>query len=227
MVVFGGNRVIGGSTYNFPQCDNNGRLAFFFDLNLLELSSVVSGAEPEDYRVPQMIYETIGGDANGGATLTQPPGGFNQAGMSTVFAEFASATSTAPASTTTSSTETTSATSSPSSSPALSGGAIGGIAVGAVVIIALIAVGIWFYLRKRREPRDLATPLPPPPPTDPNKGWIQNPSELQGLYVRRRMELHGNYTNPVKVELPVNQPNTYSPVVQQQHVSQGLYEAPA
>ncbi|RVD88742.1 uncharacterized protein DFL_002916 [Arthrobotrys flagrans] len=224
MVVFGGNRVIGGSTYNFPQCDNNGRLAFFFDLNLLEWSSVVSGAEPEEYRVPQMIYDTIGGGANGGATLTQPPGGFNQAGMSTVFAAFSTATSTAPASTTTSSTETTS--SAPSSSSALPGGAIGGIVAGAIVIIALVAVGIWFYLRKRREPRELTTPLPPPPPTDPNKGWIQNSSELQGPHVQPRMELHGNYS-AVKVELPVNQLNPYTPVVQQLHISQGPYEAPA
>ncbi|KAK6351391.1 hypothetical protein TWF718_004551 [Orbilia javanica] len=225
MVVFGGNRVIGGSTYNFPQCDTEGRLAFFFDLNLLEWSSVISGDEPEEYRVPQMIYDTIGGDANGGATLTQPPGGFNQAGMSTVFAAFAAATSTAPASTTTTSTvETTS--SAPSSSPAISGGAIGGIVAGAIIVIALIAIGIWFYLRKRREPRDLATPLPPPPPTDPYKGWIQNPSELQGPYVQPRIELHGNY-NVANVELPANQFGPYTPVTHQSHLVQGPYEAPA
>ncbi|KAK6520886.1 hypothetical protein TWF506_001129 [Arthrobotrys conoides] len=224
MVVFGGNRVIDGSTYNFPRCDNNGRLAFFFDLNLLEWSSVVTGDEPEEYRVPQMVYDTIGGDANGGATLTQPPGGFNQAGMSTVFAAFASATSTAPASTTTSSTETTSSV--PYSSPALSGGAIGGIVAGAIVIIALVAVGVWFHLRKRRGPRELATPLPPPPPIDPNKGWVQNPSELQGPYVQPRMELHGNYS-AVDVELPADHLDTYPPMVQRQHISQGPYEAPA
>ncbi|KAF3154552.1 hypothetical protein EYR41_001056 [Orbilia oligospora] len=226
MVVFGGNRVIGGSTYNYPQCDKDGKLAFFFDLNLLEWASVVSEEEPEEYRVPEMIYETIGGNANGGATLTQPPGGFNQAGMSTVFAAFASTTSTAPASTTTSTMETTSSAPSASSSPALSGGAIGGIVAGAIILIALVAVGIWFYLRKRREPEELATPSPPPPPTDPNKGWIQNPSELQGPYVEPIMELHGSYS-AVNAELPGNQLNPYPFVLQHQHISQGPYEAPA
>ncbi|KAK6536790.1 hypothetical protein TWF281_001004 [Arthrobotrys megalospora] len=229
MVVFGGNRVIGGSTYNFPQCDTDGKLAWFFDLNLLEWSSVVSGAEPEDYRVPQMIYDTIGGDANGGATLTQPPGGFNQAGMSTVFAAFATSTTsttTAPASTTTG-VETTSAA--PSSSPALSGGAIGGIVVGVVAVIALVAVGIWFFFRKRKEPEELATPLPPPPPpTGPDKGWVPSPSELQGPYVHQRMELHGNHS-AVKVELPGNPVDTYAyphSSQQQPYGSQGPYEAP-
>ncbi|KAK6361374.1 hypothetical protein TWF730_005107 [Orbilia blumenaviensis] len=227
MVVFGGNKVFGGATFNLPQCDEGGKLAFFFDLNLLEWSSVASGVDPEEYRVPQMVYESIGGGANGGATLTQPPGGFNQAGMSTVFAAFASATSTTstPPSTTTSSIETTSS-SKPPSSPALSGGAIGGIAAGVVLIIALTAVGIWFFLRRRRTSRDLFAPLPPPPPsTQSDKGWVQSPSELQGPQVQRRMELHGNHAT-AQYELPANQSNEPSPGGQS-YPPPRLYEVPA
>jgi len=183
-----------------------------------ELQSIIKD-HSEDLKLTAMIYS-----ANGGATLTQPPGGFNQAGMSTVFAAFASSTSTAPASTTTIPTETTSAA--PSSGPALSGGAIGGIAVGAVAIVSLIAVGIWFFFRKRRERRELATPLPPPPPTGPNKGWVPNPSELQGPYVPPRMELHSNH-NVVKVELPGNSQDAYNHGAQQPYLSEGPHEAPA
>ncbi|EPS44247.1 hypothetical protein H072_1744 [Dactylellina haptotyla CBS 200.50] len=204
MVVFGGNRVLDAYTYAFPDCDKNNRLAYFFDLNLQEWTSQILGDEPDIYRVPQAVYDVIGGNAEGGATLTAPPGGFNQAGMSTVFAAFA----TTPTSTTTGAITSVATTEASSGSKKVSGGAIGGIVVGVIAILALVGVGVWFLLRKRRQSRELATPLPPPPPAPPSEDKLFNaggyPMELRGSEAYHnavRMELHGD-PSALKVELP-------------------------
>ncbi|KAF3921977.1 hypothetical protein ABW20_dc0104016 [Dactylellina cionopaga] len=215
-------------TSNSAAKPRNGDLAWFFDLNLLEWSIQISGGEPEDYRVPQPVFEAIGGNAEGGATLTQPPGGFTQQNMTTVFAAFATSTTSGSPTSITTSSETTTGASSKDPGSSISGGAIGGIVVGAIAGIALIAIGVWFFLRKRRQPiPELATPEPPPPPgglRPPHKGYGSNypPSEL-GYTPVLPMELHGEQNVP-KVELPGSEPyDGTAPTAPRQ---QGPYEFP-
>ncbi|KAK6355104.1 hypothetical protein TWF696_004228 [Orbilia brochopaga] len=220
MVVFGGNRVQDAYTYAFPECDTSSNLAWFFDLNLLEWTSQVNGGTPDTYRVPQPVYQAIGGGAEGGATLIQPPGGFDQPALATVFAPFAdrataSPTSTGPGGTT--------APNPPSSDSSISGGAIGGIVVGVIALIGIIGGGVWFLLRKRRrQPRDLATPLPPPPPSSngaaqADKGYMgyaacgTETAELQAPpshHVALRPELQGD--SAYNAELPGSTPEHYT-----------------
>ncbi|EWC46736.1 hypothetical protein DRE_03981 [Drechslerella stenobrocha 248] len=235
MVVFGGNRVQNEYTFGFPNCDQGSRLAFFFDLNVLEWSSQVNSGPQDPYRVPQPVYEAIGGSAEGGATLTEPPGGFNQAGLATVFAAFPNQVRTdAPGTTTGPAVTSTSAA--PSGSSA-SGGTIGGV-IGGIAVLALIGVGIWFFMRRRRRQRpiDFLAPPPPPPPSGPpaseqDKGYIgyadvgningirngnananangNNFAELSGLqshHVALRPELQGD-SAVYNAELPGSTPD--------------------
>ncbi|KAF3902426.1 hypothetical protein ABW21_db0200140 [Orbilia brochopaga] len=222
MVVFGGNHVQQAYTYAFPQCDKNSNLAWFFDLNLLEWTSQVNGGTPDTYRVPQPVYEAIGGGAEGGATLTQPPGGFDQAALATVFAPFAARATTSPTSTGPGGGPIQTSGSADSSS-SISGGAIGGIVVGVIALIAIIGGGIYFFLRKkRRQQRDLVTPLPPPPPTNgtsqADKGYMgyaavgNEVAELQGPpshHVALRPELQGDGA-VYNAELPGSTPEHYA-----------------
>ncbi|KAJ6261082.1 hypothetical protein Dda_3747 [Drechslerella dactyloides] len=233
LVVVGGNHVERAYTYAFPQCDRNSNLAWFFDLNLLEWTSQVNGGTADTYRVPAPVYSAIGGGAEGGATLTQPPGGFDQNALATVFAPFAARATQSPTGTSGGGTGGgTPGSPESSSGSSISGGAIGGIVVGAIAIIALIGVGIWFFLRRRRQqPRDLVTPLPPPPPTStngaaqPDKGYIgyasvnHETAELQAPphHVALRPELHGD-SAVYNAELPGSTPNDYR---------RDVYEAPS
>ncbi|KAK6539649.1 hypothetical protein TWF694_009855 [Orbilia ellipsospora] len=214
IVVIGGNKVIDADTYNFPNCDLNSDLAYFFDLNIQGWTSQISSGAQDEYRVPSPVYEAIGGNAQGGATLTQPPGGFNQAGMSTVFAAFA----TAPPSTTSGSPGTTTSTGGPSntSTPSKSSntGLIAGVVVGVVALIGIIAFGVWFFIIRRRR-REEATPTPPPPP-DQDK----YPTELGGAGYDHAMELHGNQPS---LELYGSSPHSPSPIAP----THGLHEVPA
>lgn len=62
LLVFGGDRTEGGGSYGYPICDDGSRLAWFFDLNLMEwVSALSSDEDPGEYRVPEPVYQRIGG----------------------------------------------------------------------------------------------------------------------------------------------------------------------
>ena len=93
--------------------------------------------------------------AEGGATLTEPIGGFDQVGLQTVFAALTatpisiSTTTSTTASTTTNSLASQTNSSTISSRASLSSGAIAGIVIGGLVL-GVVAVGIWLITRYRR-----------------------------------------------------------------------------
>jgi len=91
----------------------------------------------------------------GNASKIQPDGGWAEDGLSTVFTirTVTSDTSEPPSVTTsTTSTPTTSSSSNDSAetTKSISAGAIAGIAIGGVALVALIAGGVFFWLRSRR-----------------------------------------------------------------------------
>ncbi|KAF3907470.1 hypothetical protein AA313_de0200047 [Arthrobotrys entomopaga] len=69
MVVIGGNKVIDAGTFNFPNCDLDLALAFFFDLNIQGWTNQISSGARDKYRVPAPVYEAIGGNIRDSSTF--------------------------------------------------------------------------------------------------------------------------------------------------------------
>ncbi|KAH8727348.1 hypothetical protein GQ44DRAFT_825053 [Phaeosphaeriaceae sp. PMI808] len=118
------------------KCDQLGGVALF-DLSNLTWSSSFNPYAPE-YQVPQKVVDVIGGSGYGGATLTEPFGGFAHAAISTMFS---------PPVTSVSPTIPTSTRASPKND---NDGYIAGAVVGSVAGIAIIVSLIALVLRRRR-----------------------------------------------------------------------------
>ncbi|KAI1333772.1 hypothetical protein F5Y15DRAFT_325094 [Xylariaceae sp. FL0016] len=93
------------------------------------------------YAVPDEIYNVIGGNAQGGATKTQPDGGFDEQDLSVLLPRKFTAAARTPKRSVTSS----------SNGAALSTGAIAGIAVGGAVALIAAVLGCCLFMRRRKK----------------------------------------------------------------------------
>ncbi|KAH8692510.1 hypothetical protein GQ44DRAFT_719790 [Phaeosphaeriaceae sp. PMI808] len=118
------------------KCDQWGGVALF-DLSNLTWSSSFNLYAPE-YQVPQKVVDVIGGSGYGGATLTEPFGGFAHAAISTMFN---------PPVTSVSPTIPTSTRAGPRND---NDDYIAGAVVGSVVVMAIIVGLIDLILHRRR-----------------------------------------------------------------------------
>ncbi|KAL2222385.1 kelch repeat protein [Thermoascus aurantiacus ATCC 26904] len=117
-------------------------------------------ADDEEYRLNSQITDVIGGNATGGATLTEPLGGFNHTELAALFqtptvpSSSSSATSTTKDGTTPVSSSPSSA--SPSSSPShnhqISDGGLFGATVSSISGATAIILALLPWLRQRRYP---------------------------------------------------------------------------
>ncbi|KAG0644240.1 hypothetical protein HOY80DRAFT_1078034 [Tuber brumale] len=125
--------------------DRNGG-SYFYDMTNLTWSLKY---KPSEYRVPKTIYDTIGGNGQGGATLTGPADDKNfGGGLGKLFAAAVNrANSSNP------SRDSSSPTGSRSSSSA--GPIVGGV-IGGVALLVAIAAGIWALFRLCRRSTDTA-----------------------------------------------------------------------
>ncbi|KAG0137022.1 hypothetical protein HOY82DRAFT_651181 [Tuber indicum] len=142
IMVRGGYRDEGGLG------DMNGG-SYFYDMTDLTWSFKY---QPSEYRVPRTVYDVIGGNGEGGATLTGPADDKNFAGgLGKLFHSTGiSPNSPNPSNEGSSSTGSGSSTGGSSRS---TGAIVGGV-VGGVALFAAIGAGIWALLRLRRRSTD-------------------------------------------------------------------------
>ncbi|KAF3078589.1 hypothetical protein TWF102_003332 [Orbilia oligospora] len=153
LAVFGGRNFNGGDSRN---CDTDGNALFLYNLNTFEWLESYDSSDREAYRVPGSVFNDIGGNSSGFATLTSPPGGFSDPEMTTLFAL------TTP------------------TSPAESGGEsnknVGAIAGGTVAgVVVVIGLALLIFFVRRRRPQPLPTP---PVGDDPRKNTINGAFEI-------------------------------------------------
>jgi len=102
--------------------------------------------QPSEYRVPKDIYDVIGGNGQGGATITSPANDKSFAeGLGKLFAAAVDRTS-SPSPSTSPDPGRGGGSSTGSQTGAIAGGVVGG-----VVGLTAIGVGIWRYLRCHRK----------------------------------------------------------------------------
>ncbi|RPA72281.1 hypothetical protein BJ508DRAFT_367355 [Ascobolus immersus RN42] len=150
LVSFGGRKqfYIGECT-NFESPLN----VQLFDLNELTWTSRYEKRKAKTgYKVPSVLFGSLGGDENGGATMQAPPHGWSDDSVSALFPRVSvRATSPKPNATSIDHDQTSetknnqSSTPGTSNVPAVVGGAVGGFA------LLLILVGFLFFLRHRRQ----------------------------------------------------------------------------
>ncbi|KAF4631207.1 hypothetical protein G7Y89_g6917 [Cudoniella acicularis] len=175
--VVGGQMLIIGGT--FP-LDNACDVQNVWRTHNLDMGKS-SGSVWSAYEVNNLLdYSSLGG-----ATVTAPPGGFNNTDLSVYFTRKATISSRAPTRVIPSPSTTSTATPSSintvpseiSNSPILSTGAILGISIGgAILLIGLAAGGIFCLRRHRKNSQNVLPPQLPTPPFSPAPAYY--PVEL-------------------------------------------------
>ncbi|KAG0126477.1 hypothetical protein HOY82DRAFT_110900 [Tuber indicum] len=139
--------MVRGRADQIDRGDPNGG-SYFYDMTNLTWSQKY---QPSEYRVPKTIYDVIGGNGQGGATITGPADDKNFAGgLGKLFAAAASNTS-SPSPNASSISGGSGESSTSSSTGAIAGGVVGGVAG-----LAAIGAGIWMLLRRRRKSAETA-----------------------------------------------------------------------
>ncbi|KAK6523334.1 hypothetical protein TWF281_001313 [Arthrobotrys megalospora] len=195
LAIFGGRNWDGGDS---RYCDTNGNALFLYNLNTFEWLEEYNSSDREAYKVPAAVYNDIGGNSSGFATVTAPAGGFSDPDMTALFSL---TTPTSPVE--------SGGGGSRTNVGAIAGGTVGGV----IAIVGLILLFLFF--RRRRN-----GPIPVPPPgDDPRKDTIngafeignsnnqsQNASyEVNGTpvpYGGPAMEVQGQEVKPPPMELP-------------------------
>jgi hypothetical protein len=88
MLVLGGELLENDQVLNFKECSEDYPVIRVLDLSTFEWKSSWDG-DSKAYTVPDIVRKVIGGSANGGATLKEPQGGFNDSALNTIFARVA------------------------------------------------------------------------------------------------------------------------------------------
>lgn len=169
MLVLGGDLTKGKDSQNFGGCSKNFPAIRVLDLSTFKWKSNWVG-DPEPYTVPDAVTRIIGGSGQGGATMKQPKGGFDDSALNTIFARVAPRY-TPPS--------VSAASGNPASNPDGNGdgpsktntGAIAGGVVGGVAALAIIATLVFFLRRRKRREN-------PRPETPPTAVRDQKPAEL-------------------------------------------------
>ncbi|KAK6503831.1 hypothetical protein TWF481_008837 [Arthrobotrys musiformis] len=145
--IFAGRSLVGGDTAN---CDTRQNALFMYDLTEREWI-IDYDPDARDYTIPEPVYQAIGGNSSGYATMTEPPSGFAEPTMAELFAiTTPSPTSSAPTGTETSIPPTE--TSAPGGKKASPGGIAGGVIAGVIIIIGAL---VWLYFRKKKRYRQI------------------------------------------------------------------------
>jgi hypothetical protein len=193
MLVLGGELTIGNDTQNLGGCSRKFPAIRVLDLSTFRWKSNWVGG-PEPYTVPDAVTRIIGGNGQGGATMKQPKGGFNDSALNNAFAQVApryTLPSVSAASGNPGSNDGSQSNGSDDGSSKINTGAIAGGAVGGVAALAIIAALVFFFLRRRKRRE---TPRPEIPPTavrDPKPaelGQGQNSQMLDGEHAKPPIE---------------------------------------
>lgn len=86
MLVLGGIIDINGEEQNLRGCNEDLPAIRALDLTTFKWTDRWNG-RPEPYAVPDAVTRIIGGNGQGGATMKQPDGGFNDSALNTVFGQ--------------------------------------------------------------------------------------------------------------------------------------------
>ncbi|RVD87246.1 uncharacterized protein DFL_001488 [Arthrobotrys flagrans] len=206
--IFGGRSLVGGDTAN---CDTQQNALFMYDLTEREW---IIDYDPalRDYTIPEPVYQAIGGNSSGGATMIEPPQGFAAPTMAELFAITTPATTTSSSPTGTETTIPPTETSASGGKKASPGAIAGGVIAGVIIVIGALA---WLYFRRKNRVRNLpGLPFAEPPPPPPRAGIGEVPTdrayavEVDAFPPRPEiMELNGNgilkpHGGP-PIELPV------------------------
>ncbi|OJJ29700.1 hypothetical protein ASPWEDRAFT_122305 [Aspergillus wentii DTO 134E9] len=117
----------GADDGNFTRgCDWETKMVGVYDLSRGTWGSVYKSYD-DAYQVPRTVFREVGGDATGGATTTQPDGGFDSKDTAQLFGS-----------------------SGTSSSKGISGGAIAGAVIGSVAGAAILAGLAFFFFRRKK-----------------------------------------------------------------------------
>ncbi|KAJ8114875.1 hypothetical protein ONZ43_g4798 [Nemania bipapillata] len=136
----------GTNNNNYPtNCDWEYMGVAILDLTDIAWGSIFDRNKPP-YQVNTMISNTIGGGPDGGATLLRPESGWSSTHVAQLFTGTINQTApfTPP--------NTSGSTGAADGKSSVNVGAIAGGTVGGVVFILLLALGLWWLVRKRKGP---------------------------------------------------------------------------
>ncbi|CAH0017206.1 unnamed protein product [Clonostachys rhizophaga] len=102
------------------------------------------------YQVPPEVLSATGGESSGGATKKKPANGWSHSDLETLMTRVADTSTREPTRDV-----------NPGGNK-LGTGPIVGIAIGSAVFVALVAIGVWIFVRRRRRSREIATVLSSP-----------------------------------------------------------------
>ena len=187
---------IGGTSATDPlkvPCDDERRGVAVWDMSFSQWGTVFNAnVQDEDYKVPAVVAQHIGGTKDGGATKMVPSYGFTQEGLATLFgAPASSVNSTDPFASPTTSTANSVAHPSAHISRARVA-LIAGTAVGGAVLLALLAVVIYIY---RHHLKQITTGGPFHPPEVEGKELYANEAMAKEIFV----ELPDDNTRRVEI----------------------------
>ncbi|KAK6342382.1 hypothetical protein TWF718_007782 [Orbilia javanica] len=212
LTIFGGRSLVGGDTAN---CDKQQNALFMYDLNAGEW--IIDYEPPtwnRGYRIPEPVYNVIGGNSSGYATLTEPPEGFAQPTMAELFALTAPATTSSSLPTGTETNIPPGETNAPAEGKKVNvAGIAGGVVAGAIIVIGAL---VWLFFRKKNKLKNLpylpfAAPPPSPPRAEIGEG-VRYPVEADAFPLRPEIiELNGRSILKAHSGPPVELPGTGLP----------------
>lgn len=162
MLVLGGVLRTGPDEVNLHGCNKDLPAIRALDLSTYKFTSTWTRS-PEPYFVPDAVTRIIGGNGQGGATMKQPTGGFNDSALNTNFGHVVqrytpiAAADASPTDDPSRNPDNNNDDASKSNTGAIAGGVIGG-----VVALAMAITAIVFLLIRRRKRRDGKLSMAPP-----------------------------------------------------------------
>ncbi|KAJ4303844.1 hypothetical protein N0V90_002745 [Kalmusia sp. IMI 367209] len=153
MLTYGGVPSGYGEEGDKDDCDQQNYGLRLFDMSKLAWTSEYDGPPANgnnSYTVPKVVYNAIGGNEQGKATRSTPSGGFETAGLGSIFKK------SIPTGITTSGSSEGTGSSNSSQSPKkeTNVGAIAGGVLGGLVVLAAVLVGVLVLLKRKRKQRE-------------------------------------------------------------------------
>ncbi|KAH7329108.1 hypothetical protein B0I35DRAFT_473739 [Stachybotrys elegans] len=158
------------------------------------------------YVVPDAVREVVGGDGEGGATMTAPAEGFMHPDLDVLMTRQASVATRAP---TRAVSPTGTSTSSPESDEALTAGGIAGIVIGGVAALFICFLACFCIIRRRRRIRSQTSSQQPMAQMHPWIAQLPTHSSFSPSPSTTRPQTMPPYSGP-PVELPSGEENELS-----------------